>query len=96
MEIIRDKKFGGERPLFGVKNVRLENIEIVDGESGIKCCENLECDNSRFYGKYPWWHVDKSVITNCYFAVENLSIKNQNESATEKPQEEMKIHSLSP
>ena len=32
----------------------------------------------------------RSEITNCYFAVENLSIKNQNESATEKPQEEMK------
>ena len=69
MEIIRDKQFGGERPLFGVKDVRLENIEIVDGESGIKCCNNVEADNCRFYGKYPWWHVDGSLITNCYFAV---------------------------
>ena len=32
----------------------------------------------------------RSEITNCYFAVENLGIKNQNESAAEKPQEEMK------
>ena len=32
----------------------------------------------------------RSEITNCYFAVENLGIKNQNESATEKSQEEMK------
>ena len=32
----------------------------------------------------------RSKITNCYFAVENLGIKNQNESATEKPQDEMK------
>ena len=32
----------------------------------------------------------RSEITNCYFAVENLGIKNQNESATEKPQAEMK------
>ena len=68
MEIIKDKKYGGERPLFGARQVRLENIEITDGESGIKCCEDLECDNSRFYGKYPWWHVDRSLITNCYFA----------------------------
>ena len=68
MEIIKDKKYGGERPLFGAKQVRLENIEITDGETGIKCCEDLECDNSRFYGKYPWWHVDRSLITNCYFA----------------------------
>ena len=73
MEIIRDKQFGGERPLFGVKDVRLENIEIVDGESGIKCCNNVEADNCRFYGKYPWWHVDGSLITNCYFAVGSRS-----------------------
>lgn len=68
MDIIKDTKLGGERPLFGIKHTRLENIEIVDGESGIKCCEDIECANSRFFGKYPWWHVDKSVITSCYFA----------------------------
>ena len=34
--------------------------------------------------------TERSEITNCYFAVENLGIKNQNESATEKPQDEMK------
>jgi len=32
----------------------------------------------------------RSKITNCYFAVENLGIKNQNESATEMSQDEMK------
>ncbi len=32
----------------------------------------------------------RSEITNCYFAEENLGIKKQNESATEKPQDEMK------
>ena len=32
----------------------------------------------------------RSEITNCYFAEENSSIKNQNESAAAKPQEEMK------
>ena len=36
----------------------------------------------------------RSEITNCYFAVENLGIKNQNESATEKPQEEMKTEAF--
>ena len=68
MEIIKNKSFGGERPLFGSQNLRLENITITDGESSIKCCQNLECNNSKFYGKYPWWHVNKSLITNCYFA----------------------------
>lgn len=61
------QSFGGERPLFGIKDTRLENITITDGESGIKCCSNIEADNCRFIGKYPWWHVDGSLITNCYF-----------------------------
>lgn len=73
MNIIKDKTFGGERPLFGIKNTRLENITITDGESGIKCCDNVEADGCKFYGKYPWWHVDGSVITNCYFAPESRS-----------------------
>lgn len=68
MELITKKTFGGERPLFGIHDTRLEDIKILDGESGIKCCTNIECDGSSFYGKYPWWHVDGSVITNCYFA----------------------------
>ena len=73
MNLIKDKEFGGERPLFGISDMRLENIKITDGESGIKCCRNLECDNSKFYGKYPWWHVHGSHITNCYFAPESRS-----------------------
>ena len=73
MNLIKDERFGGERPLFGAHDLRLENIVITDGESGIKCCRNLECDGSKFYGKYPWWHVEGSVITNCYFAPESRS-----------------------
>jgi len=73
MEIIKDKKFGGERPLFGVHDVNLDNITITDGESGIKCCKDIECHNSSFYGKYPLWHVDNSIITDCYFAPNSRS-----------------------
>lgn len=68
MQTIKDQIFGGERPLFHTHGAVLENIEIRDGESGIKCCSDLECRASRFYGKYPWWHVDRSLITDCYFA----------------------------
>lgn len=68
MDLIRDKEFGGERPLFAIKDTRLENVTITDGESGIKFCRNIEADNCRHYGKYPWWHVDNSLITNSYFA----------------------------
>lgn len=67
MELIKDKQFGGERPLFGIHDVRMENVTITDGESGIKKCRNIEADHCRYIGKYPWWHVDHSLITDCYF-----------------------------
>lgn len=71
--IIRDAKFGGERPLFAQHGVHLENIEITDGESGIKCCSDIEVAGSRFFGKYPLWHVDRSLVRDCYFAVGSRS-----------------------
>lgn len=67
MQIIKDQKFGGERPLFGLKQARLENITIVDGESGIKHCEDIEAIGCTFIGKYPFWHVDRSLIKDCLF-----------------------------
>ena len=73
MDIIKDQSFGGERPLFAINDTRLEGVTITEGESGIKCCKNIEADNCRFIGKYPLWHVDKSLITNCYFEVGSRS-----------------------
>ncbi len=67
MEIIRNQQFGGERPLFAIRDTRLENVTITEGESGVKCCRNIEADGCRFIGKYPLWHVDGSLITNCFF-----------------------------
>ena len=67
-QLIKDQSFGGERPLFARHDLRLENVTITDGESGIKHCQRMEADGCRFYGKYPWWHVDGAVIENCYFA----------------------------
>ena len=68
MQIISNKSFGGERPLFESHNLRLENVTITEGESGIKECSVIECDHCHFEGKYPLWHVERSIITNCYFA----------------------------
>ena len=73
MELIKDKEFGGERPLFATHDLRLERITITDGESGIKQCQNMEASDCRFYGKYPWWHVDGALIEDCYFAPESRS-----------------------
>lgn len=67
METIRDKELGGERPLFGARNLRLENVTIHAGESALKCCANIEADHCTFEGKYPFWHVDGFRMTNCLF-----------------------------
>ncbi|MCD8282711.1 MAG: DUF3737 family protein [Prevotella sp.] len=65
--IIRNESFRGERPLFGLRGTRLENVRRLEGESGVKCCFGLEADGCEFIGKYPLWHVDGSVITGCRF-----------------------------
>ena len=52
MELIKDKEFGGERPLFATHDLRLERITITDGESGIKQCQNMEASDCRFYGTW--------------------------------------------
>lgn len=67
MKTIKNEEFGGERPLFGSKDLRLENVTIHAGESALKECSNIEAVNCRFEGKYPFWHVDGFVITDCLF-----------------------------
>lgn len=67
MDTIKNQEFGGERPLFGTRNLRLENVTIHPGESALKCCANIEADNCRFEGKYPFWHVDGFKISNTLF-----------------------------
>lgn len=69
MQIIRDKEFGGERPLFESHGLRLENVIIREGESAIKECSDIEAVNCRFEGNYPFWHVHRFLIDRCYFDV---------------------------
>ena len=71
--VIKDQTFGGERPLFAIRDTRLENVTIDEGESGIKCCQDIEVDHCRFIGKYPLWHVDCSLVTDCFFEVGSRS-----------------------
>ncbi len=67
METIKDKEFGGERPLFASKHLRLEGVTIHAGESALKECEDIEAVKCRFEGKYPFWHVDGFMIKDCLF-----------------------------
>lgn len=67
MEVIRNQHFEGERPLFEAHDLRLEQVTIGDGESAIKECSNIEAEDCRFWGKYPFWHVHGFKINRCQF-----------------------------
>lgn len=67
MELIKNKEFGGERPLFAAHGLRLENVTIHTGESALKECADIEAVNCEFQGKYPFWHVNGFVVKNCLF-----------------------------
>ncbi|MBQ9529156.1 MAG: DUF3737 family protein, partial [Bacteroidales bacterium] len=62
MTIIKDKEFGGERPLFETHGALLENVVITDGESALKHCSGIEMTGCRFFGKYPLWHIDGCTV----------------------------------
>lgn len=70
MRTIENTEFGGERPLYGSHDLKLENVTIHAGESALKECSNIEAINCRFEGKYPFWHVDGFAIKDCLFTEE--------------------------
>ncbi|MDO4318952.1 MAG: DUF3737 family protein [Bacteroidales bacterium] len=67
MQTIKDKEFGGERPLFASHDLYLENVTIHAGESALKRCSDIKAVNCRFEGKYPFWHVDRFTVDHCLF-----------------------------
>lgn len=67
MEILKDTELGGERPLFGSHDLKLENVTIHAGESALKECSNIVAEHCVFEGKYPFWHVNGFVISDCLF-----------------------------
>lgn len=68
MELISNKEFGGERPLYNSHDLRLENVTIHVGESSIKEGSNIEAVNCRFEGKYVFWEVKGFKVSDSYFA----------------------------
>lgn len=67
MKLIENAEFGGERPLFASRDLKLVNVTIHTGESALKRCRNIVAENCRFEGKYPFWHVEGFRIDNCEF-----------------------------
>ena len=68
MQIIKNQEFGGERPLYASRDLRLEEVTIHVGESSIKESKNIEAEKCRFEGKYVFWETYGFKVNNCYFA----------------------------
>lgn len=67
MNLITDKEFEGERPLFASHDLKIEKVTIHTGESALKECSNIETVDCRFEGKYPFWHNDGFIVKDCLF-----------------------------
>ena len=67
MKLIKDTEFGGERPLYAEKHLRLENVIIQPGESALKETEDIEAVGCEFRGKYPFWECNGFTVKNCIF-----------------------------
>lgn len=64
---VSNSEFGGERALFAVENLELENCTFHVGESALKRSANITARHCRFEGKYPFWHADGFVVDHCEF-----------------------------
>ena len=67
MEIIENKEFEGERPLYHKSDLILKGVTIHAGESALKETKNIIAENCRFEGKYPFWITDGFKVKNCVF-----------------------------
>ncbi|MDR1004568.1 MAG: DUF3737 family protein [Prevotellaceae bacterium] len=68
-QIISNQFFEGERPLFGMNNIRLEHLKFYPGESAVKECRQVEAYQCEFMCKYPFWHNEHTEIEECLFTV---------------------------
>ena len=66
-KMIKNTTYEGERPLFASRDLRLENVTVLPGESALKECSGMEAVKCEFRGKYPFWHNDGFLIEDCLF-----------------------------
>lgn len=67
MELIKDKEFGGERPLYCSRDLHLDGVTIHAGESSLKECSNILAENCCFEGKYVFWENDGFTVKDSLF-----------------------------
>lgn len=62
---IKSEYFEGERPLFGARNLSVEDTIFGEGESPLKESENIELSGSMFQWKYPLWYSKNVTAKDC-------------------------------
>ena len=67
MEKIVKKNYSGERSLFGAKNLFLEDVAFLEGESPLKETSHIELLNCSFSWKYPLWYSNHLKVRRCRF-----------------------------
>lgn len=67
MQEISEKRFTGERALFGSSNLRISYSIFADGESPLKESRNIRVEDSSFQWKYPFWYCRDIAVKNCTF-----------------------------
>lgn len=65
---IKDTYFDGERPLYESRDLRLEQVRIGEGESGLKESQHVKAVDCEFEGMYVIWECEDVECRNCHFA----------------------------
>lgn len=68
LNIIKNKEFEGERPLFKISNSEINKCKFLKGESPLKESQELKITNCSFDSKYPIWHNNKIEIIDSFFS----------------------------
>lgn len=67
MQEIKERKFTGERALFGANELNLQNCIFSDGESPLKHSSDIKAARCSFEWKYPFWYSENLDVKDGLF-----------------------------
>ncbi len=65
MRTIKQGYYEGERPLFGERDLLIEDTIFTNGESPLKESADIKLYNSMFQWKYPLWYCENIYAKDC-------------------------------
>ena len=67
INILKDKTYRGERPLFKISFFKIEKCKFEDGESALKFAKKIKMKGCVFASKYISWHNDDLRVKESFF-----------------------------